>query len=351
MENSDCVSPAQQLECQFVIKRHIVNIKIWIALPANHFDSIGNDVKVSQAQEVHLEKPKFFHCMHFILRHNRRFVRLEVSHRLALNRQVLREFLGRNHHSCSMNTIGTLQAFQTSRNINHLGCNIVNCNEVTQSLCIAIAICELVVEFKTRSQRCVAALVERRHQLGNSVSDCVFVTQYTGRIAHSITRLNGGERNDLGHMVATVLLCRVANHVISIARVEVHVDIWHAYARWVEEPFKQKVVLQWVELCNAQAIRHRTSGSRTTTRTNTNAFIFRVLDEVPHNEEVRAKAHLLDDTKFEGNTFNNIGGKVLTPAHFRAFPCEVFQILLVIRELFRNRENGQMVRSQFNVNV
>ena len=139
--------------------------------------------------------------------------------------------------------------------------------------------------------------------------------------------------------------------MISVARVEVHVDVGHAHARWVEESLEQKVVLQWVEFCDAEAIRHRTTGSGTTAWTDTDAFIFGVLDEVPHDEEVRAKAHLLDDAKLEGDTLNNIGWKVLTPAHFCAFPCEMLEILLVVRELFWNWENRKMVRSQFNFYV
>ena len=97
-------------------------------------------------------------------------------------------------------------------------------------------------------------------------------------------------------MIAAVLIRGIPNHVIAIAGVEVHIDIGHAHTRRVEESFEQKVVLQRVKLSDAQAIRHRTTSSGTTTRPNANAFIFGVLNEVPHNEEVRAKAHLFDDT-------------------------------------------------------
>ena len=59
------------------------------------------------------------------------------------------------------------------------------------------------------------------------------VAQHSGGVADRSPGLDLGERHDLGHVVSAVLLSRVANHLVPVPGVEVHVDVWHGYAAGV----------------------------------------------------------------------------------------------------------------------
>ncbi|CAB4568168.1 unannotated protein [freshwater metagenome] len=149
------------------------------------------------------------------------------------------------------------------------------------------------------------------------------MTQHTCSVTHRIACLNGGKGDDLGDMIAAVFLGGVTNHLVAIARVKVHVDIRHADTRGVQESFEQQVVLEWVEIGNAQAIRHCTPCRRSTTRSYANACLARITNEIPHNEEVRVETHIPDDFEFVGKSFNSLRRKVVAPALLGSFPCEM----------------------------
>ena len=53
---------------------------------------------------------------------------------------------------------------------------------------------------------------------------------------------------------AAVALGRVLDHLAAVAGVEVHVDVGHLLAARVEEPLEQQVVLDRVDVDDAQAV-------------------------------------------------------------------------------------------------
>ena len=109
-------------------------------------------------------------------------------------------------------------------------------------------------------QRRVAAHDERRHELGDLVADRVRISEHARRVAHRGPRLDGGERDDLRHVVVAVALRGVLDHLPAVAGVEVHVDVGHLLAARVQEPFEQEVVLDRVDVDDAQTERHAGSG-------------------------------------------------------------------------------------------
>jgi hypothetical protein len=144
-----------------------------------------------------------------------------------------------------------------------VGILVVHLTEVGGHL---VAVLELRVLLEAGVERGVAAHHQRRHGLGHLVAHRVGVAQHPGRIAHRGPGLDGGEGDDLGDVVAAVALGRVADHLVAVARVEVHVDVGHRDAARVEEALEQQVVLDRVEIGDPQRVGHGTAGGRPTAR-------------------------------------------------------------------------------------
>ena len=146
------------------------------------------------------------------------------------------------------------------------------------------------------------------------------IPEHAGRVAHGVAGLDRAEGDDLGDVVAAVALGRVADHLVAVARVEVHVDVGHRDAARVEEPLEQQVVLDRVEVGDPQAVRHGTAGGRATARTDADAGVLGVLDQVPHDEEVAREPHVVDDLQLVGEALDRRVGRSVAPAHLRRPP-------------------------------
>ena len=160
-----------------------------------------------------------------------------------------------------------------------------------------VAVDVLVARLEARVQRRVAAHDERRHQLGDLVADDVRVAEHAGRVAHRGPRLDRGEGDHLRDVVVAVLLRRVPDHLAAVAGVEVHVDVGHLLATRVEHPLEQQVVLDRVDVDDAQAVRDARTGRAPPPGADPDPARLRVVHEVPHDEEVRREPHRLDDVE------------------------------------------------------
>ena len=145
----------------------------------------------------------------------------------------------------------------------------------------------------------VAPHHQGRHQLGDLVPHDVRLAQHARRIAHGGPRLDRRERDHLGHPVAAVLLGCVAHHIAPVALVEVHVDVGHLLAARVEEALEEQVVLDRVEVDDAQAVRHAAPRRRASPGSHPYPPIAGELDQIPHHEEVGGEAHVVDDPELE----------------------------------------------------
>ena len=79
-------------------------------------------------------------------------------------------------------------------------------------------------------------------QLGEPVAGRVVVAEHAGRVARGRAGEHLAEGDDLGDRLLAVLLGHVADHLLTAAHREVHVDIGHRHALGVEEPLEQQVV-------------------------------------------------------------------------------------------------------------
>ena len=98
--------------------------------------------------------------------------------------------------------------------------------------------------------------------LRDPVADRIGMVQHPRRVAYGGPSLDGGEGDDLRHLVAPVAVGRVADQVVPVTGVEVHVDVGHLPAAGVQESLEQQVVAQRIETGDTQAVRDGTTGRR-----------------------------------------------------------------------------------------
>ena len=116
----------------------------------------------------------------------------------------------------------------------------------------------------------------------------------------------GGHRpegDDLADVLLAVFLRDVFDHLLPAPAAEVDVDVGQADALRVEEALEQEVVLDRVDRGDAHAVGDHAPGRRAASRTDGNALLAGVLDEVPDDEEVALEAHLLDEPDLSRQPF------------------------------------------------
>ncbi|CAB5067676.1 unannotated protein [freshwater metagenome] len=214
-----------------------------------------------------------------------------------------------------------------------------------------VPVLELGVQFQTCVQRGVTAHDERGHRLGDLVADAVRVAEHASRVSRRGTCLDGGKGDDLSHVVAAVTLRCVADHLVPVPGVEVHVDIGHGHTAGIEEPLEDQVVLDGVEVRDPEAVRNRTARRRAPTGTDTDPGIAGMLDEVPHDQEVRREPHVRDDLELVRETLYHRWCEVVAPTLAGTLPREEVEVVRVVLVALGNREERELGRAELDLDV
>ena len=351
LEHADGVAGLEQLVGGRVVERDAVDVDLDAPRGLDHLDAVGDDVEVAQAEEVHLQQAERLDAAHLVLRHDRGQLGVLARLGLALDGQVLGEGLLGDHHGGGVDAVLAPHPLEALGHVDDplgVGVGLVHGPQVGGHL---VAVLELLVLVEAGVQRRVAAHDERRHGLGDLVADDVRVAEHAGGVAHRGPGLDGGEGDDLGDVVAAVALGGVADHLVPIAGVEVHVDVGHRHARRVEEALEQQVVLDGIEVGDAQRVGHRAAGRRAAPRTHADVRLAGVADEVPHDEEVRAEPHVGDDLQLVGQPLDDVVGHRLAPPLARPLEGEVVEVLGVVGEALGQREVGQLGLAELDLHV
>ena len=197
----------------------------------------------------------------------------------------------------------------------------------------------------------VAAHDEGRHRLGHLVTHGIRITEHACGVSDRGSRLDLGERHNLCHIVSSIALRRVADHLVSISGVEVHVDVRHRDASGIQETFEQKVVFDRVEIGDPEGVGHRTTGSRPTARAHTNVVVPGMFDEVPGDQEICREPHAVNDTKLIVDAVDHISIEVIAPAFVGTLICQVAQIFGVGGEAVRKRKLWKLRLTKFDLDV
>ena len=123
---------------------------------------------------------------------------------------------------------------------------------------------------------------------------------YSGHVLDGVLRCHRTVCNNVGTVLMTVLIHYPAQDLASSIIIKVGIDIRQVDTVRVQETLKQEVVLQRVNLGNAQAIGHHGTSRRTTARTHHHAQLLASRpDEVAHDEEVARETHGLHHVELE----------------------------------------------------
>ncbi len=263
------------LECLRIVERNHLDVQLLPARLLDQLHAIVDHRQRREAQEVHLQQAHLFDGLHVIGGHD--FVVLR-----PVQRHKLRQRTRRNHHRRCMHPGPAHQPFQLLRRIDQLA----------DLLVVVIGLAQIGQLFERLVDRHPH---RRRHQLGDAVYIAVGHIHRASAVLDRGLRRHGVEGDDLRHLLASVLARHVVDHFAAPVHAEVHVDIRHRHALGIQEPLEEQHVLHRIDIRNLHRIGHQRSRRRSAPRSHGNAMIARVLDEVPHNQEVARVLHLLDD--------------------------------------------------------
>ena len=117
---------------------------------------------------------------------------------------------------------------------------------------------------------------------------------------------HGAVGDDVAHTVGAVLILHPFDDACTAVVVEVGIDIGQRDTVGIEKTFEQQIVLDGVNLGDAETVGHSRTGCRTTARTYADAQLFTAgANEVRHNEEVAGEAHRLHNVQLELDAFPN----------------------------------------------
>ena len=165
--------------------------------------------------------------MHLVLGDDRGLLRILTRLGFALNGQVFGQWLPGDNHRGGMNSVLPPESLQSTSHVHYLADVSVSGVHVPEFGGHLVAVPVLLGLLHTGSQRRVAPHDQRRHSLGDPVTESVGIPKHPSGISNSGPGLDLRESDDLGHVVASILPGRIANEFVPVSGVEVHVDVRH----------------------------------------------------------------------------------------------------------------------------
>ncbi len=182
-----------------------------------------------------------------------------------------------------------------------------------------------------------------RDQLRDPIARAVVESEHAGGVAGRRARRHLAEGDDLRDRLAAVLVGHVTDHALTAADREVDVDVRHRPAGGVQEALEQEVVLERVDVGDAEAVGDDRAGRGATARTDRDAVLLRVADEVPDDQEVRGEAHLLDHAELELEPGDGLGRRRVAVAAAQAFGGDAAEHLLGLGPVRRRKARQQQL--------
>ena len=338
LEDACGLSAPIEFETLRVIHRDVVEREFHAVTVFDHVAGARHDRQRGQAEEVHLEHAQAVEDAHFELGD-----RLDGSYFRAgggaVQRKVVQQRLIGNHHARRMGAGIAHRAFHVNGGVNQLAHGFVGVVGRLQ-----------VGDFL----ECVAQVHrfagDVRHELGHPVHFGDGDVHHAGHVAQRATRRHGAEGDDLRHLVVAVLAGGVCQHFGTAVVAEVEVDVRHGHAPGVEEAFEDESVLDGVHQRDLEGVRHDGAGCRPA-RVVPDALFAREAAQVPHDQEVGVKAHVVDDLELVIQPLADVrrGGPVAV-AMTRTFFAQYAQVGAG-RVTFWHGELGQVVTLEAQVHL
>ena len=244
---------------------------------ADHAHGVVYDREVSQSQEVELDEARLFDVLHRVLGHD--FLVLT-----PVERHVFDDGPIRHDDARGMGGSVARETFQSQRRFEKLAHLRV----------LPLHLAKPRLDLERASERHAQG---RRDELCDPVHLVIGHRDGPAHVADGRARLQGPEGGDLRHAVLAVLFGDVAQHVLPAVHAKIDVDVGHTDAFVVQEPLEDEAVLDGIEVRDLHRVRNEAPGRRTSSRTDRDPAIFRVVDEIRNDQEIGRKPHFLDDAK------------------------------------------------------
>ena len=134
-----------------------------------------------------------------------------------------------------------------------------------------------------------------RDELGDLVHVGVRHGEDPAHVPHHRPGLHLSEGDDLGHILFAVFLAHILDDPLPAVVAEVHVDIRHADALWVQEALEEQVILDGIDVGDIEAIGDQAARSGAPAGSDGDIVGLGVTDEIGDDEEISGKARLLDN--------------------------------------------------------
>ena len=121
------------------------------------------------------------------------------------------------------------------------------------------------------------------------------MAEHAPGIADHRLRRHGAVGDDLRDAPSAVLVGDVVDDAVAAVHAEVDVEVRHRHALGVQEALEQQVVLQRVDVGDAERVGDERTCARTAPRPHRHAVGARPADEVRDDEEIARETHLADD--------------------------------------------------------
>ena len=145
------------------------------------------------------------------------------------------------------------------------------------------------------------------HELGDVVRVLEGDVQGPSHVLYDRLRLEGAEGEDLSRAIGAVLPRHVVDHLAAALIAEIDVEVRHRDPLGVEESLEEEVVLERVDVGDAQGVGHDAARARAAARPDGYAVALRPVDEVPDDEEIARELHLDDDVELVLGALPDLG--------------------------------------------
>ena len=168
-----------------------------------------------------------------------------------------------------------------------------------------------------------------RDELGDLVDDRKRHVHHAADIAHGALGEHAVEGDDLGDVIGAVFARDVVDDLAAPLVAKIDVDIGHAHALRVEEALEEQLILEGIDVGDAEEIADDAAGCRAAARADEDAVAFGVVDKIPDDEEIGIVAHFVDDAELVVEPLCHLGAGSWIAA-VDAFFTEAAQIGLVV---------------------
>ena len=270
---------------------------------------VPDDGQGPQTQKVHLEQPQLLDLGH-----------VELGHRQPVvggKGQVVVDRLGGDDHA------GRVGGGVPGHPL-HLG------GGVDQLFDLGVVVVELFQLGGDLQRPLEGHLQLHRHQFCHRVHALVGQAHHPPHVPDGVAGGHGPEGDDLGHMVRAVLAVDVVDDLLPPLVAEIDVEVGHTDPLGVQEPFKDQVVADGVDVGDADAVGRDAARARAAPRPHRDVLAFGKVDIVVDDQIVVGVPHRPDDPDLVPQPLLvGLGDVGAVPAG-KALPAELFKVGLVV---------------------